>query len=94
MRQIRLPVIMILMLSLLLSLLVLVAHETAMADVVSSGPSAKVTKNLASFGEGERDVAGATTDVWTLGNYAYTGTSNNPCGGDPDGGVWIWDVNN
>ncbi|UCH60677.1 MAG: hypothetical protein JSV61_04150 [Anaerolineales bacterium] len=72
----------------------LITHDTAVADVVSSGPTAKVTKNLASAGAGERDVAGATTDVWAHDGYAYTGTFNSPCGGDPEAGVWIWDVHN
>ncbi len=94
MRQIRFPVIMVIMLSLVLSLLAVVTHNTALADVVSSGPSGKVTKNLASAGEGERNVAGATTDVWAHDGYAYTGTFGSPCGGDPDAGVWIWDVHN
>jgi hypothetical protein len=62
--------------------------------VVSSGPFAKVTKNLASSGEGERDDTGATTDVWAHNGFAYTGTFDSPCGGDPEAGVWIWDVHN
>ncbi|HEY5671292.1 MAG TPA: PA domain-containing protein [Anaerolineales bacterium] len=72
----------------------LMAHDAATADIVSSGPSAKVTKNLAVAGTGERDVPGATTDVWAHNGYAYTGTFNSPCGGDPEAGVWIWDVHN
>ena len=65
--------------------------------VISDAPSANVTKNLAPSGRGERLLADATTDVWTLGKYAYTGTFNTPCGGDPenpDGGIFIWDVHN
>jgi len=72
----------------------LAAHDAAMADIVSSGPSAKTTKNIDARGIGARDVDGATTDVWALDGYAYTGTFNNPCGGDPDAGVWVWDVSN
>ncbi len=64
------------------------------ADIISEGPSAKVTKNLDLRGRGVRNVANATTDVWAHAGYAYTGTFNNPCGGDPEGGVWIWDVHN
>lgn len=45
-------------------------------------------------GRGERNVRNATTDVWALGDYAYTGTFNSPCGGEPDAGVWVWDVHN
>jgi hypothetical protein len=62
--------------------------------IVSDGPSAEVVKNLTAAGFGERDVAGATTDVWAHNGYAYTGTFNSPCGGDPDAGVWVWDVRN
>ncbi len=69
-------------------------HDLETDGIVSSGPSAKVTKNLAVSGSGERDVAGATTDVWAHNGYAYTGTFNSPCGGDPEAGVWIWDVHN
>jgi len=72
----------------------LAAHDVATADVVSAGPFAKTTKNIDARGIGARDVAGSTTDVWALGGYAYTGTFNSPCGGDPDAGVWVWDVGN
>ncbi len=64
------------------------------AGVVSGGPSAKVTKNLALVSTGERNDANATTDVWAHAGYAYTGTFNTPCGGDPEAGVWVWDVRN
>ena len=37
----------------------------------------------------ERD---ATTDVWAHEDFAYTGTFNSPCGGSPDAGVWVWDL--
>ena len=75
------------------------AHDAVVAaiieaGIVSAGPSAKVTKNLAVRGRGERNVAGATTDVWALDGYAYTGTFNSPCGGASDAGVWVWDVHN
>ena len=56
----------------------------AESDVVSPGPSAKVTKNLAVAGRGERLVPNATTDVWAHDGYAYTGTFDSPCGGEPD----------
>ncbi|NMT65006.1 PA domain-containing protein [Marinobacter orientalis] len=72
----------------------LVAHDAAVADIISDAPFAKVIKNLAEAGRGERLSANSTTDVWALGNYAYTGTFNSPCGGDPDAGIWIWDVRN
>ncbi len=72
----------------------LIALDAAGADIISSGPSAKVTKNLAASGRGTRLEADATTDVWALDGYAYTGTFSNPCGGDPEAGVWIWDVHN
>jgi hypothetical protein len=49
-------------------------------EVVSDGPFAKVTKNLAVAGRGERLVPDATTDVWTNKGYAYLGTFNSPCG--------------
>ncbi|WP_165367443.1 LVIVD repeat-containing protein, partial [Phytoactinopolyspora endophytica] len=36
----------------------------------------------------------ATTDVWAHGRFAYTGTFNSPCGGEPEAGIWVWDVRN
>ncbi len=73
----------------------LMAHDLAtQADVISDGPFAKVTKNLALRGRGERLVAGATTDVWAHNGFAYTGTFNSPCPPDPEAGVWVWDVRN
>lgn len=72
----------------------LMAHDSHTASIVSSGPSANVIKNLADTSHGNRQVPGATTDVWALGKYAYTGTFNSPCGGDSEAGVWIWDVHN
>lgn len=35
---------------------------------------------------------GVTTDVWVNDGYAYTGTFNTPCGGDPEASIWVWDV--
>lgn len=71
----------------------LTAHDAiSAAMVISGGPSAKVTKNLSAAGRGERLVADATTDVWAHAGYAYTGTFNSPCGGNPEAGIWIWDV--
>ena len=72
----------------------LAAHDAATDGIVSNGPSAKVIKNLAAAGRGVRNVAGATTDVWSLDGYAYTGTFSSPCGGQEGAGVWIWDVHN
>ena len=72
----------------------LIIHDAATADIISSGPFADNTKNIDARGIGARDVDGATTDVWALDGYAYTGTFNNPCGGDPNAGVWVWDVSN
>ena len=72
----------------------LVAHDTATADIVSSGPSATNVKNIDLRGRGERLAPDSTTDVWVLGNYAYTGTFNSPCGGDDEAGIWVWDVKN
>lgn len=72
----------------------LIALDAMAADVVSNGPFAKVTKNVSSSSAGERNDAGATTDVWAHDGYAYTGTFSNPCGGDPEAGVWVWDVKN
>ena len=72
----------------------LMSHDASVSGIVSDGPSAKVNKNLDLRGRGVRNVPGATTDVWALGGYAYTGTFSSPCGGDPDAGVWVWDVSN
>ena len=70
-------------------------HDAATEGmVISDGPSANVNKNLAPSGRGVRLSDNSTTDVWTLGNYAYTGTFNNPCGGEEGGGIFIWDVHN
>lgn len=68
--------------------------DAATGDVVSDGPFATVTKNLALRGRGERLVAGATTDVWAHKGFAYTGTFNTPCPPDPEAGIWVWDVRN
>ena len=72
----------------------LLARDAALSDVISSGPTAKVTKNLAIAGRGERLVADATTDVWFHNRFAYTGTFNSPCGGEEGAGVWVWDARN
>lgn len=73
----------------------LAAHDVATSSmVISDAPSAHVTKNLAPSGRGVRLSADSTTDVWTLGQYSYTGTFNNPCGGQADAGIFIWDVHN
>ena len=70
----------------------LAAQDASLLDIVSTGPSARNVKNIGQRGRGERFDPGSTTDVWALGNYAYTGTFSSPCGGDPEAGVWIWDV--
>jgi hypothetical protein len=72
----------------------MIQHDAATAGVISTAPFANVTKNLAPAGRGERIEANATTDVWALGNYAYTGTFNEPCGGEDNAGIFIWDVHN
>ena len=41
---------------------------------------------------GRRLEPDATTDVWALGDFAYTGTFNSPCGGEGDAGVQVWKV--
>ncbi|MEO5986275.1 MAG: hypothetical protein ABIW50_00395, partial [Candidatus Limnocylindria bacterium] len=48
-------------------------HDAQVEGIVSSGPNAKVTKNLAIAGRGVRLLPGATTDVWTLNKYTYIG---------------------
>ncbi|HSK16754.1 MAG TPA: hypothetical protein VK915_11370 [Gaiellaceae bacterium] len=71
--------------------------DALQTDVVSSGPFAHVTKNLELAGRGVRLMPNATTDVWTLGGYAYIGTFNDPCGdgtGANGSGVRIFDVRN
>src|SRR5919106_5194946 len=68
--------------------------DAAASQIISDGPSAKVTKNLQLRGRGERLDAQATTDVWAHKNFAYTGTFNSPCGGEDGAGVWVWDVRN
>ena len=41
---------------------------------------------------GRRLEPDATTDVWALGRFAYTGTFNSPCGGEAGAGVHVWKV--
>ncbi len=56
-----------------------------------------IVKNLDLVGHGERLLPGATTDVWALGDYAYLGTFDTPCGdgtGDNSSGIRIFDVSN
>ncbi len=70
-------------------------HLSTNSEIVSSGPSAKVTKNLSVVGRGERNDSGVTTDVWAHDGYAYTGTFSTLCStGDNDSGIWVWDVSN
>ena len=72
----------------------MIEHDAATAGIISEAPFARVIKNLAPAGRGERKSPDSTTDVWALQGYAYTGTFNGPCGGDPEAGVWVWDVHN
>lgn len=75
----------------------LLERDAATSNVLSSGPFAGKIKNLAVAGRGERLLPNATTDVWTLGRYAYLGTFNEPCGdgtGANGSGVRIFDVHN
>ena len=73
----------------------LATHDAAVSsDVVSSEPMAKTQKNISLRGRGERFDPESTTDVWALGKYAYTGTFNAPCGGEPGAGIWVWDIKN
>ena len=83
-------------LSLPLDLSAALENSDLSSNVISDGSFADVTKNLDVVGRGERNVGDATTDVWAYDGYAYTGTFNSPCGGDPGGeaGIWIWDVHN
>lgn len=70
------------------------ADET---EVVSDGPTAKVTRNLNVAGRGERLGPNVTTDVWAHDGYAYTGTFSALCSDGPGGnesGIWVWDVHN
>ncbi|WP_341250097.1 LVIVD repeat-containing protein [Euzebya pacifica] len=69
-------------------------HDVSTGDIVSSGPTGNRIKDLTVVGRGIRNVPNATTDVWALDGYAYTGTFNDPCGGDPEAGIWVWDVHN
>ena len=72
----------------------LASHDAATEGIVSSGPTAKTQKNVDQRGRGDRFNPGSTTDVWALGNYAYTGTFNSPCGGESGAGIWVWDIKN
>jgi hypothetical protein len=72
----------------------LAIHDAATAGMTSTVPDAEVKKNLDVVGRGIRLEQDATTDVWAHGRYAYTGTFNSPCGGEPNAGVFIWDVHN
>ena len=72
----------------------LIAHDVTSADIVSPGPTGKNAKNISQCGRGDRFDADSTTDVWALGNYAFTGTFSSPCSPDSEAGIWIWDVRN
>ena len=64
------------------------------SNLTAPGSGGAGSKTLDVVGRGVRNVGDATTDVWAYGGYAYTGTFNSPCGGEPGAGVWIWDVHN
>jgi len=54
-------------------------------------------ENFNLIGRGERLLPEATTDVWVLGNYAYIGTFDKPCGDGTGGngsGIRIFDIRN
>jgi hypothetical protein len=71
------------------------ALDALTAGVISSGPTAKVTKNLGLVGRGVRNQVGVTTDVWAHDGYAYTGTFSTLCStGSNDSGVWVWNTKN
>jgi hypothetical protein len=53
-----------------------------------------MTKDLVLRGRGKRLEPQATTDVWVHDGFAYTGTFDSPCGGEPGAGIWVWDVRN
>jgi hypothetical protein len=67
----------------------LIDLDAEQSSIVSEGPSAKVTKNLAVAGRGERLIPNGTTDVWAYDGYAYVGTFNSPCG---SGAGYVSDV--
>ena len=72
----------------------LVGHDAATAGIVSPGPTGNTQKNVDLRGRGDRFDVGSTTDVWAHEGYAYTGTFNSPCGGEPGAGIWVWDGSN
>jgi hypothetical protein len=52
-------------------------------------------KDVSLVGRGVRLLPGGTTDVWALGDYAYLGTFNTPCGdgsGENGSGIRIFDI--
>lgn len=61
------------------SVSVALARVEASRDRVSGGAESR-EQDLTLVGRGERLLAGATTDVWSLGEHAYLGTFNHPCG--------------
>lgn len=72
----------------------LMHHDSVTSNFATTGPARTIQKNLVVSGLGERAEGNATTDVWTHAGYAYTGTFSQPCGGDPEAGIWVWDVSN
>jgi len=67
------------------------ARDAVSGDPIASG---RWSFGIRQIGRGERLAEDATTDVWASRGYAYTGTFSSPCGGEPDGGVFVWDVRN
>jgi len=67
--------------------------DSSNSNVLSSSSSSSSSSDgIELEGRGVRNEADATTDVAALGDYAYTGTFQSPCGGEPGAGVWVWDV--
>jgi hypothetical protein len=64
-----------------------------LAAIAAVAAAASVISNLEVAGRGTRD-AGATTDVWAHDGFAYVGTHESPCGGEPEAGVWVWNIRN
>ena len=64
------------------------------SSFLGAGFTRDSTSGLSLRGRGKRLVSQATTDVWAHEGYAYTGTFNSPCGGEPGAGVWVWNVKN
>lgn len=73
--------------------------STAAVDAIESSGSARPKKpkkdeaaEMVVVGRGDRLETQATTDVWAHKDFAYTGSFDSPCGGEPGAGVWVWDT--